>query len=48
VALQLRRDGFKEAYALSGGFDAWREAHLPLEPLRATEARETGAQHQPL
>lgn len=48
MALQLRRNGFAEAYALQGGFDAWRAAQLPLEPLRASEARETGAQHQPM
>jgi rhodanese-related sulfurtransferase len=24
--------GFKDVYALKGGFDAWREAGYPLEP----------------
>lgn len=48
MALQLRRHGFPEAYALRGGFEAWRAAGLPLEPLRAGEAHETGAAHQPL
>ncbi len=48
MALQLRRNGFQEAYALQGGFDAWQKAGLPLEPLRASEAHETGAQHQPM
>ncbi|GEJ57184.1 rhodanese-like domain-containing protein [Anaeromyxobacter diazotrophicus] len=48
MALQLRRQGFQQAYALTGGFDAWRQAHLPLEPLRAAEAHETGNQHQPM
>jgi rhodanese-related sulfurtransferase len=48
VALQLRRNGLPNAYALQGGFDAWRQAGLPLEPLRASEARETGSQHQPM
>lgn len=48
MALQLRRQGFQQAYALTGGFDAWRDAQLPVEPLRATEAHETGNQHQPM
>ncbi len=48
MALQLRGQGFTQAYALTGGFDAWRRARLPLEPLRATEAHETGKQHQPM
>ena len=48
MALQLRRTGFDQAYALTGGFDAWREAGLPLEPLRSAEAHEAGTQHQPL
>jgi rhodanese-related sulfurtransferase len=33
VAQQLRALGF-EAYALEGGFDAWRAAY-PVEPLPA-------------
>jgi rhodanese-related sulfurtransferase len=32
VALQLREQGFTEAYALLGGFDAWRSAGYPVEP----------------
>ena len=48
MALQLRREGFGEAFALTGGFDAWLAAGLPLEPLRASEAHEAGSQHQPL
>ncbi len=48
MALQLRRNGVQQAYALQGGFDAWRQANLPLEPLRASEAHETGSQHQPM
>jgi rhodanese-related sulfurtransferase len=48
VALQLRRLGFGQAYALTGGFDAWRDSGLPLEPLRAAEAHEAGTQHQPM
>jgi rhodanese-related sulfurtransferase len=49
VALQLRRVGFGDAFALAGGFDAWRNAGLPLDPVRSTaEAREAGIQHQPM
>jgi rhodanese-related sulfurtransferase len=32
VARELRRKGWPRARALVGGFDAWREAGLPLEP----------------
>jgi rhodanese-related sulfurtransferase len=32
VARELRRKGWLRARALVGGFDAWREAGLPLEP----------------
>jgi rhodanese-related sulfurtransferase len=47
VALQLQRIGFEHAAALTGGFDAWRQAGMPLEPLRAAEAAATGDAHQP-
>jgi len=32
VALQLREQGFTEAYTLLGGFDAWLSAGCPVEP----------------
>jgi rhodanese-related sulfurtransferase len=32
VALQLREQGFENAYALEGGFDAWQAAGSPVEP----------------
>ena len=32
MALELRKVGY-EAYALLGGYDAWRDAGLPVEPL---------------
>ena len=38
VALQLRERGFTEAYALLGGFDAWRSAGFPVE-LKLSRAR---------
>jgi hypothetical protein len=28
----LRDQGFREAYALKGGFDAWQKIHGPIEP----------------
>jgi hypothetical protein len=48
VALRLRELGFDHAYALKGGFDAWRASH-PVEPLRRPDApAENAAAHQPL
>jgi rhodanese-related sulfurtransferase len=32
VAQQLQAQGFRQAYALRGGFDAWRAAGGPVEP----------------
>jgi len=32
VAQQLRDQGFSQAYALIGGFDAWQKAGSPVEP----------------
>jgi len=32
VALQLREQGFTEAYSLLGGLDAWESAGYPVEP----------------
>jgi len=48
VALQLRQLGFSRAFALKGGFDAWKNAALPLEPLAADDVRPSGDAHQPL
>jgi rhodanese-related sulfurtransferase len=31
VAQVLKEQGFKDVYALKGGFDAWQEAAYPLE-----------------
>jgi 3-mercaptopyruvate sulfurtransferase SseA len=48
VALRLRELGFHDAYALTGGFDAWKAGH-PVEPLRRADApAENAAAHQPL
>jgi rhodanese-related sulfurtransferase len=41
VALLLDEQGYR-ARALTGGYDGWREAGLPLEPLAAV-ASETPA-----
>jgi rhodanese-related sulfurtransferase len=35
VALELRKLGFKKVRPLAGGFDAWRELNLPVEPVAA-------------
>jgi 3-mercaptopyruvate sulfurtransferase SseA len=33
VALQLKRAGIRRVRPLAGGFDAWRDLELPLEPV---------------
>jgi 3-mercaptopyruvate sulfurtransferase SseA len=38
VALELQRAGWPQARALTGGWDAWQAAGLPVEP--KTEAVE--------
>jgi rhodanese-related sulfurtransferase len=48
VALQLRQLGFSKAFALTGGFDAWKDAGLPLEALATGGARPNGDAHQPM
>jgi rhodanese-related sulfurtransferase len=40
VALELRKHGFN-AYALRGGFDAWRSGGFPLEPREGWGQRPT-------
>jgi len=32
VALQLLEKGYKNVHPLYGGFDAWHEAGLPVDP----------------
>jgi rhodanese-related sulfurtransferase len=32
VALQLLGKGYKNVHPLYGGFDAWQEAGLPVDP----------------
>jgi rhodanese-related sulfurtransferase len=32
VADILEQHGYKDVYALEGGFDAWKDAGRPLEP----------------
>ena len=32
MALQLLEKGYKNVHPLHGGFDAWRQAGLPLDP----------------
>lgn len=32
MALQLMEQGYKNVHPLYGGFDAWVQAGLPLEP----------------
>jgi len=48
VALQLRQLGFSKAFALAGGFDAWRDGGLPLEALATSKARPNTDAHQPM
>jgi rhodanese-related sulfurtransferase len=37
VALELSERGYRDVYALKGGFDAWKQAGLPLEAPAATD-----------
>jgi rhodanese-related sulfurtransferase len=32
VALQLLENGYKNVHPLYGGFDAWQQAGLPVDP----------------
>ncbi|HYS82320.1 MAG TPA: hypothetical protein VEM76_16545 [Anaeromyxobacteraceae bacterium] len=48
MALQLRQLGLSKAFALAGGFEAWREAGLPLEVLATGSARPNRDAHQPM
>ncbi|BDG06895.1 rhodanese-like domain-containing protein [Anaeromyxobacter paludicola] len=32
MALRLRELGWEDAYALKGGYDAWKQAGMPVEP----------------
>jgi rhodanese-related sulfurtransferase len=34
LALKLQQRGYKNVWALQGGFDAWKKAGLPLAPKR--------------
>lgn len=42
MALELRRLGISRVRPLAGGFEAWRSAGFPVEPLAAPSARGTG------
>ena len=48
MALQLRQLGLPKAFALDGGFDAWKDAGLPLEALATRKARPNSDAHQPM
>jgi len=48
VALQLRELGFPGAFALAGGFGAWQQARLPVEPVRRGDPAQNAANHQPM
>ncbi len=48
MALRLRELGFRSAFALTGGFEAWEDAGLPVEPLRRGDPAENAVLHQPM
>jgi rhodanese-related sulfurtransferase len=48
VALRLRQLGFPSSFALTGGFGAWEEASLPVEPLRRGDPAQNAVLHQPM
>lgn len=35
MALQLKRRGIERVRPLAGGFEAWRQAGYPVEPIEA-------------
>jgi rhodanese-related sulfurtransferase len=41
VALRLRELGYRDAFALQGGYDAWKSAGNPVEPLTPEDAATT-------
>ena len=47
MALRLRELGTANAFALTGGLDAWKEAGYPVEPLRSGAAQ-NAVDHQPM
>lgn len=48
MALRLLELGFRNAFALEGGFDAWEDAGLPVEPMVRGDPRQNAEQHQPM
>jgi rhodanese-related sulfurtransferase len=48
VAAELRRIGFRRAFVLAGGLEAWQSAGYPLEPLRHGDPAVNTALHQPM
>ncbi len=48
MALRLRELGYPRAFALTGGFGAWEEAGLPVEPLRRGDPAQNAELHQPM
>ena len=48
MALRLRELGFRNAFALRGGFDAWQEAGFPLEAVRRGDPGQNAVLHQPM
>jgi rhodanese-related sulfurtransferase len=48
VALRLRELGFATAFALAGGFGAWKEAGGETEPLARSDPAANAASHQPM
>jgi 3-mercaptopyruvate sulfurtransferase SseA len=48
VALTMRALGFENAFALTGGFDAWVAAGGRVEPLARSDPATNSAHHQPM
>ncbi len=48
MALRLRELGNDRAFALTGGFAAWEQAGLPVEPLLRGDPDQNAAHHQPM
>jgi rhodanese-related sulfurtransferase len=48
VALRLRELGYERAFALTGGFSAWEQAELPVQPLVRGDPHQNAVHHQPM
>lgn len=48
MALRLRELGHTNAFALTGGLDAWEAGGFPVQPLVRGDPHQNARQHQPM